>query len=154
VDLNNVIAEKSEFLQVAKFYLGLINALISKTQEFRKELGIELKSELGKVNGWKDPKARAVVSSFDPTKGPEATMKNLERMMAEGVLLEEDIPILKKVMLSYITALIIMIEEKADSTISKLLFRLSSCDCIEDARNLIDSRSLLSSIPEVYLKQI
>jgi hypothetical protein len=154
VDVRSVVTHKSEFLEVARFYLELIDTLTAKAEEFDKSLGNAMKQELGRVNGWKDPKARAVVSSFNPAKGTESTLGNLERMMHEGVLLEEDIPILKKVMLCFLSALILKIESRADATISRLLFRLASCHCIEDARDLVAGKSLLTGIPETYLKQI
>jgi len=154
LNLTQLATEEGPFLRAAKFYSNLVLGALERSRELNHGLYDALKLEVSTANGWRDGKAKAVLSCLDVAHGPLKTYDNLREMVARGVLGDEDLPVIKKVFLSVLIALIQCVETRSDRNISRLLLRVASRDLIDGLGEDVESMGLLEGIPLEYFRQV
>ena len=154
LNLTRLATEEGPFLKASKFYSNLVLGALERSKDLNGGLYDVLRLEVSKANGWHDGKAKAVLSCLDVGAGPISTYDNLRRMVAQGVLGDDDLPVLKKVFLSVLSVLIQCLESRSDRNISRLLLRVASKELMEGLGEDVKAFGLLDGIPEVYFRQV
>jgi DNA-binding transcriptional ArsR family regulator len=154
LSLTRLATEESPFLKAAKFYSNLVLGAIERSKDLNGGLQDILKLEVSKANGWHDTKAKAVLSCLEVNGPALRTYDKLRNMVSQGVLTDEDLPVLKKVFLGVLCVLIRTVETRSDKNISRLLLRVASRDLIDGMGDDIGTFGLLDGIPEEYFRQV
>jgi DNA-binding transcriptional ArsR family regulator len=154
LSLTKLATEEGPFLKAAKFYSNLVLGAIGRSRELNGGLCDLLKLEVSRANGWHDPKAKAVLSCLEVGSGPVRTYDNLRAMVAQGVLGDDDLPVLKKVFLSVLSAMVQCLESKSDRNISRLLLRVAAKDPLDWLGEDVRTYGLLDGLPEDYFRQV
>jgi hypothetical protein len=154
INLAKLATDDGPFLKGVKFYSNLLFKALERAKELDEGLAQTLAGQVFVTNGWGDQKAKAVLSCFDPTGGPASTYNNFRRMVAEGVLDDNDLPVLKKVVLAMMVVLISNLETKADRTVSRLIIRVASMEILEEFEEEVEEFGLLESLPSDYFRQV
>ncbi len=154
LSLTRLATEEGPFLKAAKFYSNLVLGAIERAKDLNGGLQEALRFEVSKANGWHDTKAKAVLSCLEISGPALRTYDNLRALVAQGVLSDQDLPVLKKVFLSVLCVLIRTVETRADKNISRLLLRVASRDLIDGLGDDIGTFGLLEGIPEEYFRQV
>jgi DNA-binding transcriptional ArsR family regulator len=154
LSLTRLATEEGPFLKAAKFYSNLVIGAIERSKDLNGGLQDILRLEVSRANGWHDGKAKAVLSCLEINSPALRTYDNLRGMVAQGVLSDEDLPVLKKVFLGVLCVLIQTVETRADKNISRLLLRVASRDLIDGLGEDVGTFGLLEGIPEEYFRQV
>lgn len=154
LSLAKLASEEDRLLRAVKFYSNLIFSALERAKELGPGISSEISDLALSTNGWKDAKAKAVLSCFDLHGGPAATYHNFRRMAAQGVLAQEDMPVIKKVSLSMLVVLIGALEERTDPTMARLVMRVASRDVMRVFGEDLEENGLLDSIPGEYFRQV
>jgi len=154
LSLTKLATEEGPFLKAAKFYSNLVLGALERSRELNGGLYDSLKLEVSRANGWHDPKAKAVLSCLEVGSGPMKTYDNLRAMVAQGILGDSDLPVLKKVFLSVLTAMVQCLESRSDRNISRLLLRVAAKDLLDGLGDDVRAHGLLEGMPEDYFRQV
>jgi len=154
INLAKLATDAGPFLKGVKFYINLLFGALEKSKELDPDLSVSLGHNVFVTNGWRDHKAKAIQSCFDPTGGASSTYNNFRRMVAEGVLGPEDLPVLKKVVLAMLVVLISDLETRTDRNISRLIIRVASMELIDEFQDEIQKFELLEALPQEYFRQV
>jgi hypothetical protein len=154
VNLTKLATDVGPFLKSVKFYIHLLFKALDKARELDEGLSAALGHEVFLTNGWRDQKAKAVSSCFDPVGGATNTYNNFQRMVAQGVLGPEDLPVLKKVVLAMVVVLIADLEARTDRNVSRLVLRVASMELLDEFEDEVKRFGLLDSLPLEYFRQV
>lgn len=154
LNLAKIATEVGPFLKCVKFYTNLVFNTLDKANDLDPSLYENVKDLVITTNGWKDQRAKAVLSCYDFSGGALVTYDNFTRMVAEGVLDGDDIHILKKVSLTMLVVLISNIEAATDRNFGRLLLRVGSKEVLTEFGPELERYALLESLPEEYFRQV